>query len=125
MAITHSTTARNALADQIDTLINGGTGAGALVIIESAGPTDLVSITLQDPAFGAAASGQITANGLPLTGTAGASGTADQFEVRDGDGAVIFQGTVGQGSGDLSLDNTNIASGQDVTINTFTYTAPS
>jgi hypothetical protein len=33
-----------------------------------------------------------------------------------------MQGSVGQGTGDLSLDNTTISNGQTITINTFTLT---
>ena len=65
MTISHSTSARNSLADQIDTLVNGGSTdpQGDLVLIESAGPSDLVEFNLQDPAFGAASSGTITLQG--------------------------------------------------------------
>jgi hypothetical protein len=35
-----------------------------------------------------------------------------------------MQGSVGQGSGDLSLDNTTITASQTITISTFTLTAP-
>ena len=34
----------------------------------------------------------------------------------------IMQGSIGMGSGDLSLDNTSIANGQTITINTFSLT---
>jgi hypothetical protein len=33
-----------------------------------------------------------------------------------------MQGTVGQGSGDLSLDNTVVADGQTITVTAFTIT---
>lgn len=128
MAISHSTAARNGMADSVDASVNTGTtdAGGDFVIIESAGPTDLVSIILQDPAFGAAAAGVITLAGTPLSNTAGATGTADTFEIRNRDNAVVIDGTVTAtgGGGDVEIDNTSIASGQTVELTSLTWTAP-
>lgn len=127
MAITHSTAARNALADQIDTLLNSGTtdSAGDLVIQD--GTTDLVVITMQDPSFGSASTGTITLQGTPLSGTAAATGTADSFELRDKDNTAVVSGSVtgSGGGGDIELDNTAINSGQTVEITSLTYSASS
>lgn len=129
MAISHSTAARNAIADAVDATTNVGTTdtGGDFVVIESAGPTDLVSIEFQDPAFGAAAAGVITAAGTPLSNTASATGTADTFEIRDRDNAVVIDGTVTAtgGGGDVEIDNTSINSGQTVELDSLTWTAPS
>jgi hypothetical protein len=66
---------------------------------------------------------------MAKTGTwsaaASAGATAGHFRLYNSvatmDGTTCFmQGSVGQGSGDLSLDNNVIANGQTVTINTFT-----
>lgn len=128
MAISHSTSARNAMADSVDDTVNAGTtdAGGDFVIIESAGPTDLVSMILQDPAFGAAASGVITLAGTPLSNTADATGTADKFELRDRDNGLVVDGTVTAtgGGGDVEIDNTSIASGQTVELTSLTWTAP-
>ena len=129
MTISHSTSARNSLADQIDTLVNGGSTdpQGDLVLIESAGPSDLVEFNLQDPAFGAASSGTITLQGTTISTTADAAGTVDQFEVRDKDNSVIYSGTVTStgGGGDLEMDNTTVTNGQSVELTSHSYTAPS
>lgn len=128
MAITHSTAVRNALADAIDDQVNAGTtdAQGDFVVQESAGPTDLIEWNLQDPAFGAAASGQITLAGTTLTTTADNTGTADQFEVRDKDNAMVYTGTVTAtgGGGDVEIDNTSVSSGQSADLTSHTYTAP-
>lgn len=126
MALTHVTSVRNALADQIDTLVNTGAGTeGDIIIEQSSGPTTLVTINFQDPAFGAAASGTITLQGVPLSNTAAATGTADRFQVRDQNDAEVFRGTVTatSGGGDIELDNTSISSGQTVQIDSLTYSA--
>jgi len=129
MAITHATAARNAMANTVDDQVNAGSTdvTGDFVLIESAGPTDLISFALQDPAFGAASSGTITLQGTPISTTADAAGTADTFEVRDRDNTMIYTGTVtGTGSGgDVEIDNTSIESGQSAELSSHSYTAAS
>lgn len=124
MAITHGTTARNNMADGVDDAVDSGTGAGVLVILD--GATDVVSFTLQSPPFNAAAGGSITLQGTTLTGTATATGTAvDGFEVRTSGGTAQIIGTVGTSGADLTIDNTNITSGQTVKLTSFVWNAPS
>lgn len=127
MAVTHSTTARNSIADAVDVDINSGTTdtQGDLAILD--GATDLVVINLQDPAFGAAAAGSMSIQGTPLSAVAVATGTADNFELRDKDNNAVVLGSVTGtgGGGDIELDNTAINSGQSVEITSLTYTAPS
>jgi hypothetical protein len=122
MAITHPTATRTAIADLIDDRVNGGAGAGTLVILTS-GDAVLASITLQDPAFGAGSNGEITLAGTPLEGTASGTGTAAKFEVRDSDATVIYTGSVATSGGDLTIDNTSITSGQTVRVTSHSYTA--
>lgn len=128
MTIQMSTAARNARLDAIETT----TGATAkLQIRTGAQPADcsqadsgtlLVEITLPSDWMNAAATGQKTKLGT-WSGTASAGGTAAHFRLKDNAGTTChMQGSVGQGSGDLSLDNTTIANGQTVTVNTFTLT---
>lgn len=123
MALTHSTAARNALADQIDALINTGSGTATLVIKD--GATVLATINLPNPAFGAASSGVITL-GSTSAATATGTGTADSFDIEDRDGTVVVSGSVTatSGGGDIELDNTSVTSGQSVEITSLTYTAP-
>jgi hypothetical protein len=120
MAGTLSTAARNAACDAVVDLVDGGAGAGKLKI--KASSTVLVTITLSDPAFGAASTGVATAAGLPLSGTAGASGTADNAEITDSADTVIISGTLAAMG--ITLDNTSINSGQTVNITAFTHTQP-
>lgn len=129
MALQESVTIRNNKLDQIESTI--GT-APLLKIFSGAVPANcaaadpsglLCTITLPSDWMNAASSGQKTKLGT-WSGTGSAGGTAASFRIKDsGDATCHLQGTVGQGSGDLSLDNTNIANGQTVTVNTFTITA--
>lgn len=138
MATRLSTASRNAAADAVVDRADAGATGGLLRIYSGAQPataddaasgTLLVEIVLPDPAFGAAASG-VASLSSAATGTAVATGTAGWCRVVDSTGAVTaFDGAV-RASGDadageeLVLDNTSIASGQDVTVNTLTYTQP-
>lgn len=128
MALTHSTATRNGIADSVDDSVNAGTAdtGGDFVVIDSGGPTDLVSIEFQNPAFGAAAAGVITAQGVPLSANAGATGTANLFEIRNRDNVVVIDGTVTStgGGGDAEIDNTSINSGQTVELSSLSWTAP-
>jgi hypothetical protein len=58
--------------------------------------------------------------------SADATGTAGYFRILDSTGTTCHaQGTITAtgGGGDLTLDNTSIASGQTVTVTSFTLTA--
>jgi len=127
MALTHSNTARNNAMDGIDDAVNAGsTDAQAdFVFIESTGPTDLAEINLQNPAFGAASSGQLAIAGTPLSTSADADGIVDTFEIRDLDNTVVIDGTVSGtgGGGDVEIDNTSINSGQTVQLDSYSETA--
>jgi len=75
----------------------------------------------------AAASGGTKAKAGTWSGNASAAGTAGHFrlfasQATKDQTTCFMQGSVGQGTGDLSLDNTNIANGQTITINTFSLT---
>lgn len=90
--------------------------------------TLLVELVCNATAFAAAAaSGVLTANAITNgTGTAGAGAgtTATHFRLFKTDGTtVVFDGTVGNATSDLILDNTNIATGQTVSVTSFTRTA--
>lgn len=127
MATTLSTAARNAACNATTALVDAGAGAGK-IRIKSAGAVVIAEVTFGDPAFGAASNGVATANGLPLAGAgiaaAGAGTAAATFDVTDSTNAVVWSGAVGNGSGELSLNNTNIANGQVVTVTAFTHTQP-
>jgi len=87
----------------------------------------LATINLPADWMNAAGSGQKTYIATWQDASADASGTAAHFRIYNSqatkDGTTCFmQGSVGQGSGDLSLDNTTIVAGQSVTITQFTWT---
>lgn len=124
MAVTISSAAASAACDAVVDLVDADASAGKLVILDDT--TTLVTITLADPAFGAASGGQATAAGLPKEGTAVATGTADKFELKDGADTLIASGTVTatSGGGDLEISNTSIATDDVVSLQTLSWSAP-
>lgn len=128
MALTHTTTIRNQLADLVVDAIDAGTVAanGDLEIGTAAFAAILSTVEFQDPSFGAAAAGTATMAGAPLEdSSATGGGTAAVFRTRDKDGTEIFQGTVTvtSGGGDMELSSTTINNGDAVRINSFTYSS--
>lgn len=125
MAITHVTTARDHLADNVNVQINVGTFDTGGDLVLKQGDTTIVMIEFQDPAFGDSSSGTITLLGVPLSGTANNGGTADIFMIRNRDNSNIVSGFVTQTSdgGDIELDNNVITSSQTVQITSLTYSS--
>lgn len=129
MAIQLSVAARNGRLDAIETEV--GTSAilkirtGVAPVDCAAADTGTVVAALNLPSdYLAAASGGSKAKlGTWQDTSADATGTAAHFRIYKSDGVTcVIQGTVGQGSGDLSLDNTAVVSGQTVTVTGFTLT---
>ena len=147
MASVISNAAAIAACDAVVDLIDGGASAGTLQIWEAvagAVPTDLstaisdddtnykllAELTLSDPAFGnaadAAPGGRATASAITDDSSANKTGTAEFFRAIDSDSNVVIQGTVTAtgGGGDLELSSASIASGQTVSVTSWTVTVP-
>lgn len=129
MALQYSVTVNNARLDAIET----ATGTSAQLRIYSgsapancaaaATGTLLATLTLPSDWMAAASSG-VKAKAGTWTGTGSAAGTAGYCRILDSTGTTChIQGTAGVGTGDFQFDNTNIASTQAVTVNTFSLTA--
>lgn len=128
MSLQYSVAVRNARLDAIETTIGTaaklklftGTVPANCAAADPAGT--LCTLTLPSDWAAAASSGSKALAGS-WTGTASGTGTAASFRIYASDGTTCgMQGTVGQGSGDLSLDNSAIVSGQTITISTYTLT---
>lgn len=131
MAIQFSTSVRNARLDAIET----GIGTSAILRIRSGSVpascatadagTVLVTMNLPSDWMAAASGGSKALSGTWQDLSADATGTAAHFRIYDSGGSTChMQGTVTAtgGGGDMTLDNTSIASGQQVTITAFTLT---
>lgn len=128
MAVQLSTSVRNARLDTIESTI--GTAA-KLRIFSGTMPancaaadtgTKLLELSLPSDWLAAASAGSKALLGT-WSGTGLAAGTAGYFRIYDTAFAGCgIQGTITAtgGGGDMTLDNVSIASGQTVTVNSFT-----
>jgi len=122
MTVTYNAALKDTRMNAVVTAIDAGTSFGVLEIGTAGFSTSLVSITLQKPSF-TEASGVITAAGVPLSGTASATGTAAAARIKDSSGTIVVSGlTVGTSGTDVILNSTSITTGQTVTLTSGTIT---
>jgi hypothetical protein len=118
------------MCDALVDLLDGGT----IQIRSGTRPTSandavtgslLATVTLPNPAFGAASNGVATMND-PAAVTASAAGTASWFRALSSGGATVMDGSVTAtgGGGDLTLATTSLSSGLTVDITGGTVTMP-
>jgi hypothetical protein len=135
MALQFSTTLRNNQLDQVESTLGASaklqlrSGAAPANCAAADAGTLLCEMTLPADWMAAAAAGAKAKSGTwSGTGDAGAgTGTAAaHFRIKDNAGTTThLQGTVTAtgGGGDMTLDNVSIASGQAVSVNTFSLSA--
>jgi hypothetical protein len=119
MALTHTPAVRNAHVDTVLSSLNGGK-----ILIYDASNVLLATFSLPSPLTPAASGGAATANTIPPA-TAVASGTAARFEATTSADLLKFSGTIGlaNSGADLALDTVAILLNQQISINSFVYTA--
>lgn len=132
MTLQLSVAGRNAMLDAFET--EGGTSA-VLKIRTGAAPancatadsgTVLATLSLPSDWMAAASSGVKSKSGTWQDSSADNTGTAAHFRLYKSDGTTcIAQGTVTAtgGGGDMTVDNTSFASGQNFTVTQFDLTA--
>ena len=126
-ALHTKTTLRNSMMDQISPAI-GASGLLRLytdpqpVTADTALTTQvqLAELALSVTAFGAAASGQITANAIADDAAADATGTATWASLLTAAGVRIIDLSVGTVGADVNLNSTAIQAGARVSITSFT-----
>lgn len=133
MALGLSTTVRNAILDAIRDAIDSGAGAGLLRIYDGTRPatggaatTLLAEMTFTDPSAPNASNGLSTYSAINADPSANASGTASWYRAVNSSGTFVVDGSVTAtgGGGDLTLATTTVTSGVQVSVTSFTYTAP-
>jgi hypothetical protein len=130
MAFQFSVAARNAALDAIETAIGAAptleirSGSVPANCAAAATGTVLATITLPSDWLAAASAGAKALLGTWQDASADAAGTAAHFRINQG-ATCHVQGTVTAtgGGGDMTVDNTSFASGQQVNITAFTLTA--
>lgn len=137
----HPSIRNSAAASGLDAILahlNDGAGAGHVKIFNGtlpSGPnaadagTLLATMTLSDPAFGAATNtgtGGVIATAGAITGetSAPATGTAVYCRGYDSNNVCIIQGTVGTSAADFIINSTSIVAGDTVSCTSWTVTLP-
>jgi len=120
---------RNTMLDAIDTAVGA---SGFLIIYDGTQPTTvdtalgaqtvLATLPLSATAFGAAASGVITAAAITDDSSADASGTASWGSLTTSASARIVDFTVGTSGTDMIIDSVSITAGQVVSVSSFVIT---
>ena len=129
MALQFSTAVRNAMLDALETATGTAptleirTGAAPATCATAASGTVLATMVLPSDWMAAASGGSKALAGSWTEASADATGTAAHYRINQG-ATCHLQGTVTAtgGGGDMTLDNTSIASGQTVTVTAFTIT---
>jgi hypothetical protein len=132
MAFQLSVNARNATLAAIETEV----GENPILTISTGSPpadcgtantgTVVATMILPTDWLSAPLLGSVTLSGTWQDLSADASGTAGYFRLHNSDGTVChMQGSISAtgAGGDMQLDNTNIATGQQINITAFTITA--
>lgn len=119
MATRIPTASRNAHADLEAQRTDAGAGPGVVAVYTGTQPatandaatgTLIVTITLADPAYGAAVGGVATADVDPVpSATAVASGTPGWYRIKDSTGATVRDGSLTGASAVASGDTVQIA----------------
>jgi hypothetical protein len=130
MAFQFSVAARNAALDAIETAAGTAptltirTGSVPANCATARAGTVLATLVLPSDWLTAASSGSKALSGTWQDVAADAAGTAAHFSIDQG-ATCHIQGTVTAtgGGGDMTIDNTSIAAGQQVTITSFNLTA--
>lgn len=112
--------ARNAACDATVGLTNGGT-----IEFRTAADEVVATLTLSDPAFGAAVGGTADANAITADENA-AGGDIETAVFLASDASEVFEVTVsatGDG-GSIELSSTSIGAGDTVTLTEYSHTQP-
>jgi hypothetical protein len=129
MALAYSTTLRDNQLAEIGPLIDGGAGAGLLVLYDGTRPStggtvtnEVATLTFSDPSMGTPSGQSVTAAAIsPDTSATG--GTATWFRVTTSASGFVMDGDVGTSGSDLNLNNNVIPAGANVSVTSFVITA--
>lgn len=133
MTLSLANAVRSTMCDALVDSVDGGS-PGTIKIYSGTRPANpdtaitgtlLATVTLVNPAFGAASNG-VAALSDPSAVTAAATGTATHFRAATSAAVAKFDGdvTATGGGGDLTLATTSITSGLSVDITGGTVTVP-
>jgi hypothetical protein len=130
MALSYSTTLRNAQLDAITTAVGASgklriySGTRPANVAASITGTLLAELTLNATFAPGASSGVLTLNSITADSSADATGTASHFRIWKSDGTTaVIDGDVGTSGSDLNLNSVSLTAGGSVSVTSFTVTA--
>lgn len=127
MALTHSTTARDAATNAVVDLLDPASSRLVFRVGGTLGAPGAAAATLtfSTPAFGASSSGTATANAITSdTNAAGNASAVSKFSLQTSGGTIHVYGDVAASGSDINLTNgLTIAAGDTVSCSSLTYTA--
>lgn len=129
MAYRLGTAARDAAVNAMATLLNGGsiqirTGGVPANVSDAAQGTLLATLTFAGTAFGSSSGGTATANAITSDSSVDASGTAGHARLLTSGGAAHSDCLCGQGTGEISFDNSALVAGGVCAISSMTLSQP-
>lgn len=129
MAVQFSVAVRNARQNAIEATVGTSpklelrSGAQPATCATADSGTLLATLSLPSDWAGAGSSGATAIANGPWTGTCSTGGTVGHYRLKDtGQTTCHEQGSVGLGTGDLSMDNNVITATQAISIPTWTTT---
>lgn len=130
MALSYSTTLRNAQLDAVTTAVGASgklriySGTRPANVAASITGTLLAELTLNATFAPAASGGVLTLNAITSDTSADATGTATHFRIFQSNGTTaVIDGDVGTSGSDLNLNSTSLTTGGSVAVTSFTITA--
>lgn len=117
------TATRNALADAYDALVNTGAGTANLKL-ETSGDVEVATFDFQNPAFGNAATGVITLQGVPLQDTSATGGTVAQGSIYNRNGDKVSESPAATSGQEITMSSLIVGAGETVTLTALTVTQP-
>lgn len=128
--VRYAASARNAILDQVRTLIDAGSSGGTIKIYTGTQPatgdtalsgnTLLGTLTFTDPAAPPATGGLLTFSAIAQDASADNSGTATFARIQDSNGVNVFDCDVGTSGAAINLNTTTITAGGPIQITSFT-----
>lgn len=125
MAVTHSTAAQNAATDAVVDLLDAGTtDANGDLVFRTSGDTEVATLALSNPAYGASSSGVATAGTISDDSSA-TGGTVAKATQNDRDNTIVITCSVTAtgGGGDIELSSVAIGATDTVSVSSLTYQA--
>lgn len=126
MSVTHATNARNASANAVLALLNGGSAnAAGIARFRTAANAIVAGLALSNPAFANASGGTATAAAITAD-TNAAGGVINRLTLEDRDRNVVITASDVRttSGGDLQGNNLTVGVGDTVQLLSLSYVAP-